>query len=183
MDQRCRLLRQGARQRRVAVPERCDANAGNQVEIAVAALREQRTALPRLEYHGSAAIHLQHMLRVERDWIRRCLRQHKTVPGACAYSPARPSMMRTSDTPAAIASRHAPSLATMPSRAAPRATICRTVRSSRRSQVLPDSSNTPGVLPPMIRRVAPMAEARCAASTSALTFSRSPAALTPMLAT
>src|SRR5258708_24904302 len=169
------------------VAERRTADAGDEIKIAFTGAGEGRGALAVVEHHGGARIHMQHVLRVEGNRIGRGRRQHcvqgasdlvMVVPGACAYSPARPSTIRTSVTPPESASRQAPSLATMPSRAVPAATIARAASASRTWQVLPAASNTPAVFPAIISRAPPAAFARCAASGSAFTVSSAPAAPT-----
>jgi hypothetical protein len=77
VNERRRLIRQRPRERRMAVAERRDADAGNQIEIAFARLREERAARARLEHHRRAAVHLQHMLRVQSDRINEIRCDHR----------------------------------------------------------------------------------------------------------
>ena len=53
----------------MAVPERGDADARDQVQIPLTLASEERAALARLEDHRGAAVDLQHVLRVEGDGI------------------------------------------------------------------------------------------------------------------
>ena len=106
------------------------------------------------------------------------------VPGAFVISAAaRPETIETSATPASRARRQAFSFASMPECAAPLAAIRSISSTASSARLLPLPSRTPGVVPAMISRPAPSMADRCAAMTSALTFSSVPSASTPMLQT
>jgi hypothetical protein len=78
VHQRGGLFGNGPREHRMRVPERRDADPGDQIEVTIAVPCEQRAPATGCEYHRRPAIHLQHVLLIRRDRVYRS-RRHRVI--------------------------------------------------------------------------------------------------------